>query len=1667
MKSNKMTYVRTFTGQNITLESSVTLTITTQAAADFDISGIELYFPGRQVQATVARNYPDLKAFADITTVGSGLFKGEWRIDDITISTVEQNVIGGMSITLQTPQIPSLRTFDPGTHKVSFVITSPLSNRKAPIITYFVTTEAKPSEKNPEIKFIDISAQKFFKGIIYLDEPKWGIQPVPRPSWNCSLEHSDNGDYWKCCYTINMVTNCSPVAAMKDLGVPALNDKTRFKWHEENPGTAQWFELRFLDQGGNLIMKERMPDIWYYGFVPDVSFFEKYKQSAGASGEILWEVAGFRTYTKNGVAYDPQTDQSAHDPKDLVDKEVEISERWPLRLPDRPTGLSCPEMGYGLNNLSIRAIKQDQLNYYTGDIISIDGSFSLKNSPYAADSYASLEDLGGYYGTLVERFLNVFIDWGDGTIEPVYGSKYKDPTNIAPYPSYFNLNHKYEHNGYYSIRIYELPSELLQKGGLMEDLGAKTGKSPYLAAAKATLGIYGGQTADTANSLGNQAFDSAYMLYCHHIIINEIEDLDATGKLHLKSIEITGFSGQGTSSSQATVTSCDQGIVANAKLRYYGSGEIILSWKVDGVTITSENKQVPPSERRKWSEENHAWSQPDPIIDSINFTSPLLGVGNIGMRKVVVEASVVTDPKVIGSWAGGKQISKEIEDFLKNSPTTPVPGGPGGPGGPGKPLSGTREETKLAFFLMREDLSQIFKQSETMSDISHGVFVAAAKASSGAKAASSKSGAQEGQMIVGLLSPQQEAAKGKPAVVYVNEIDPDMLGAYIEADGGQGTVKVGGPDVESVPKWYKVVQADPAYPCVFHFPVKDGKYFVVQNINPGLGKVKPGVKKETDGKYYGKGTLMLNLTDSASGVTSHPVDNIEINGWIVNDGINVDQGEILVSPGMKIEDLPGMVATLKKLNGTAGDEVKATMDIKVSYNTLRLPDTDSPPGWSGLEETITPQGDWHAEHQTLAPSLIYWSAFQIKSDDVTIDLDHNYGSAADELCGGESGKGWVGIHLGGKARGIQVQKSSAKSPAKIIPYSLNLLEFEFDANNWGIVNSGICGEANYPNGFKKTIGEGWVSVDSITAHAEKGTFEASLLGFKVYVPWLDVEVDGGDAKITSGGGKAAQLAFIPPKCDPSKGPVSPNCIVPPKDYGNVVMKPTIVGFMSTKDAGWGIMTNTDFEFSDGGVPFTAIKVNKLFFDMFGRASFENGLAQPAQSVPPPSGGITFGLGGTYTLSSVKVSANVFPRIGFAFSGNLQIAKDFGSSTTVEYSIGRGQDKSYNAAGPLVAISPIKFQYGKFVGYNITPQYKGLGSSQTPNTHYQEMLFASLDPIGSGIGISDAMPEGTMLVAGNAGNTGSGPVDVYSGSIDLDNLFGMPIVPSIQAIFRLGYSKGEDYWLSYASADHLKIPLYGLIITKLGGGMGYNFPSAVFVNKTALTATPSMDGTHVYAGEFGLSSADGFGISVDGILTMTPSPFEVRMDFVNTNILGIKDILKGYFKYAGSSLDGQVWTPQPLEVIPGLSINVPQGSSGLHFGTDKWQIDMGTASKPLQGKVFFLNANAYYQIGYPIGYKVGGSVALNVNQCLIVASVDLHASAGAELHISPGIPPHITASVNGNIGFGGCLACAAPCAGFDMGIELKGGFPPPELGGCLSLDFGVKEVKPCLSLSDLL
>ena len=112
---------------------------TAEARAAFDIQRIELYFENMRADITIQRDYSDLKAFADIKFAGSGLLQGYWEVDGRILSHVNQHLVFRQSITLQTPQIPPLPTFDTGTHIVKFVITNPSKGVILPSILYFVT----------------------------------------------------------------------------------------------------------------------------------------------------------------------------------------------------------------------------------------------------------------------------------------------------------------------------------------------------------------------------------------------------------------------------------------------------------------------------------------------------------------------------------------------------------------------------------------------------------------------------------------------------------------------------------------------------------------------------------------------------------------------------------------------------------------------------------------------------------------------------------------------------------------------------------------------------------------------------------------------------------------------------------------------------------------------------------------------------------------------------------------------------------------------------------------------------------------------------------------------------------------------------------------------------------------------------------------------------------------------------------------------------------------------------------------------------------------------------------------------------------------------------------------------------------------------------------------
>ena len=122
--------------------SSIQITVTSEAAAEFNITRLQLYFENHRAEITVKRNQPTLKAFADIRFTGSGLFRGYWEVDGNRFSAdVVQHLVYGRSVTIESPDIPALPTFVTGTHILKFVITSPSLDLPLPEAIYFVTAE--------------------------------------------------------------------------------------------------------------------------------------------------------------------------------------------------------------------------------------------------------------------------------------------------------------------------------------------------------------------------------------------------------------------------------------------------------------------------------------------------------------------------------------------------------------------------------------------------------------------------------------------------------------------------------------------------------------------------------------------------------------------------------------------------------------------------------------------------------------------------------------------------------------------------------------------------------------------------------------------------------------------------------------------------------------------------------------------------------------------------------------------------------------------------------------------------------------------------------------------------------------------------------------------------------------------------------------------------------------------------------------------------------------------------------------------------------------------------------------------------------------------------------------------------------------------------------------
>jgi hypothetical protein len=1605
------------------------------------------FVPGTQVTFTVGAGIP-----AAVLANGPARYVNSTELQ-VTVSALPSALPGGRDIDLQGP------------------------SQQTALGKGMLNVQAAPMPTGPPklLKIAPITLQTFPMAVVVLDAP------------------------------LEVVTQSDE---SQTFGVPLLDDASVFKWHEKNPGLADYYELRIYAKDGKtllavqkitghavLAMGGTLNVVPTY-FRPTDTFLKQLLDpvrgmiflnqspasllgagvlknvsatppSAGATmpafppdqlngqlaqGDLQWEVAGFHTYNQNGVAPQPPAAQnknqsgaankmvqnaaSAPAQPSTVDIEVEISDRWPLKAPQAPNGLACDGTGFGsgLNVQDLSATGGD-INTYPGDQWSLGGTVDLSRSPYKpgfTPQFASngSQSFGGNVTSV--QFDNVFVDWGDGTVVPLTAPPAN--SNLSSWDPSDQLSwsanqasptqHVYQSLGEFKIRVYQLSEGDLQHVSAAAVSASQDGPTtPFMQMAllskvsaqgslKSGLTVAGVQSNfqqmlaqgnNTGTSPAAQVASDAYMLYCHTVDIIPVEDLDADGPLHLKSINdpdfgaydlvkarmaggvlvdrtsLGGAAGKSGASEKANevatapaeaktpvkladerimtpggggpapiavCSTCDDGMDATTALNYYGTGQVRVTWIVDGV-MSQQTMGLGPSQKRMnlkrqgydtISVKGHSIQFPipePPIIVSASspIYSPTLQTQPLGNHTVIVQADVMPQPTM-------PNLSNPLGRALGS--------------------------------LMPHNLSPPTGSASASNTGSSQVSTApnVAEAQSLLNTLAPPAGSNLPPLKIGLLSPDNHGSAGLGAVQYVNSTLQQVV--------SQLTSTLPDQHVASNTTAYQVVASDPTKPCKFLFPVKSGGAFEISGLQNHI--------THQGGTYNGTGNLILHMVNTGSGsYFQYPPIPVTISNWSVPDGLQVQTGSINVSPKLPLDaSVPALKGSIETLSGQAGGELDATLNVTLSDDTLRLPG-EIPVSWNGVTSEITPVGDWIKDGLSMPSTLIGWSSFTMQSNSVRLDLSHHAGDAAGPLCGPLTGSDWVGVRFPTLA---------------ITPYTMNLVasgSLQPQVNDWGITGggtnegSGLCGALTTTTPFTATLGSGTVTFASIHATAFNGNFSAVYKGMDVHVPWLDTDLTG-DATLLSGGGKVASISF--PFTSP---PIT-------KTYGNFSFTASNLNFTQSQGIGWSVQTSTHFVFSTENKQFAAF--DKTFiFGMDGRGYFAN-----AASTADVSLGGSSHLGQTpVDLVSVHLTApNTGAQVLAAlFSTNVHLSEVMAAAPVqVNYSI----DKS---------------------GTN----YTTTGPANAP--------FTIDVPYPSGQPSSDAQVH--PVYSGGSGSGGGGTE--YSGTVDLSELGGPPITGE----FRLGYQGGHDYWLtrvSYALGP-TGIPLIAvppvMNLYRVQGGLGHNFPISAFEDTGSISAaTPVFDNSFLFMAGLRVGMPDQFTYTLDGDLTIKAGGQNAgaRLDF-HSWLLKPPDNgngdFQGYFQYAGSNFDGRIWGH--LNFLGGIaSVDLGNSASNaavdIHFGPSApWHIDAGKQQGPrIDGHLLFTDANMYVMLSGS-GLAIGGgeSISLNVGDDS-VASAYVNGSVDVGLAVTP--QPHISGDFSANVNAGVCVDDACVSAGVSAQIHAE-------------------------------
>lgn len=1419
---------------------------------------------------------------------------------------------------------------------------------------------------------------------------------------------------------------------------------------------------------------------------------------AQAKADISWEVAGFREYAKSGVVKSALADlpdappiqlamgfapkaKSASDvtqaqgvygqyaKPELVDIEVEISDRWPLYLPDAPTGLACPSaISAGLSVSNIDAATQKGklagASGFTYDRFRIEGHLNLGESPYATHvdkSQASTPDtqttistgLGGSVSIgspsqvifTTWNFDNVFVDWGDGTQEPLAtlmsgdAGDYERGDTVDLDNSGIKYIHAYAGAGQYIVRLFQLGEDDIQGGGqqvaaLSADLGNATLGTGNLY--NAALNLSGGSQSQAAQAevkYGQAVAGRAYMLFCQPLTIQHRADPDAGGPLKLVDIVVEGVdSGAGV----PKVGAGKQGkIESKAKAKAGAGGAGVAGG--GAVSYAKVDSGALALEKAKLNFNALALLGGVPAYSTCDYQLTPYGLlhytgqGEVRTRWYVDGMALPADaPRPVGPSQA------RPDSVLKNPPNTWGP----------PPVSGINLPAQSPVGLDKLGMHELRVEAEALPDSAHlfGMVEAALGGDGSAQAVLAKAAKEGALPKLGLLAGPKVPIKGGagggkpggggPGPVlnlmfnqWFNDATPVKLAAagknYTPTQSVSDMPKVDvTPLAKSPPVWavsedqpYLVVGHDPAQPCTFDFPVSDGKFKVVGLQAPGG---KPKVTRSGD-RYSGAGDLLVPIP--GGGAQKAPVN---IKSWkVAEDGLTVLDGQFsITAPGLPELQMPALKGRFTRLDGVAGKQVDAWLDARLANSAL--PESASAsqvPRWQGAKASLSPDGDWYADGLPMAEFLVYDSGFRMKPQTVALDLSTKQGAAPGGQCMGGGGNGWRGVALG-KSDLLFFNFDMPGAPPKAV------------VSDWGIDADGLCGKANSGAESHDWM-RGKIGWNGVEARAWDGIFKATYDDLWVYVPWLNAKLTGaGDPVLLAGKGQGQGGISLVLKGQPktlTHGPVT-------LKVDNLAFTKTPLGPGANPPSLPAASSDACFDFQGESQVFAKdVCVSDLYFAFDGRAYFA-GAAEKSVGLAGKSGKLAQG---AVSLKQVKIgtSGGGGRRLSFDFLTDLKISQALPAvPVPVSYQVNEPATAQYVGGGPYTGTFEVKFD-SPLVKAAIKPVYTGAkdGGSVASNP----VLLALAD-----LGYASDAP---FMVA-----LGGGDSIVFKGDVDLTQ-FQMPV--PLKGHFLLGYHGDTDFWatkFTWALPSGVVLVPGVLSLYEFGGGLGYHvtrdslvgggldfveYSAAAVPVVNAMALVGTVDGGFIFAARGDLNIKPGGG---DAGVDMTYSAWLLSASHSGTGPIA------GTLGYGGGAFTGTMggkWGPPGLD--DRIYVEADPTAIGFSVGGGDWYFKAGGKADPITGYFFVASGQAWFDLNSSGGLHVGAKAHARFPD--IQCDGGTCAYVDGEVGVESGVqlkPIQIDAKGSAGVTAKGCLAGA--CASLNESVSVHAAAPNP-----LALGFG--------------